>query len=77
MIFQIEMNMLMEKPVTNVNKADYGLKHFDTSKCELKISLEQDKHFYTNSTGINYYSCLLHNDIQIAMNVLMGIPVKM
>ena len=44
-------------------KTDYALKHSDTVQCELKSSLEEDKHFYTNDSGINYYSCLLNNDI--------------
>ena len=42
----------------------FSLKHDDNNiECYEKVSLEQDKTFYTNDSGINYYSCSVYNKI--------------
>ena len=43
---------------------DYALKYIDNNniECALKEDLQRDKTFYSNDTGINYYSCSLYND---------------
>ena len=49
--------------ICNKCQDNYVIKHNNTLQCELKSSLEQDNHFYTNDSGSNYYSCLLYNEI--------------
>ena len=42
---------------------NYSFKHDDNVICDLTISLENNNNFFTNDSGINYYSCLLYNNV--------------
>ena len=44
-------------------KTNYAIKRESNTECLPKTSLTNDKHFYTNDTGITYYSCSLYNTI--------------
>ena len=46
-------------------KTNYVFKHDNILECSLKSELETNKEFYTNDSGINYYSCSnsLYNDV--------------
>ena len=46
-------------------KSNYVFKHDNILECSLKNDLETNKEFYTNDSGINYYSCSnsLYNDV--------------
>ena len=44
-------------------KTNYVLKHENNYECVLKTSLENDKHFYTDDSGITYHSCNLYHAI--------------
>ena len=41
----------------------YSLKYDNSIECVLKTSISSSKQFYTNDTGITYYSCSLHSEI--------------
>ena len=41
----------------------FTFKHNEGIQCSEQISLQQDKKFFTNDSGINYYSCSLYNNI--------------
>ena len=43
--------------------ASYSLKHDNSVTCEEKTSLEGNVNFYTNNSGIDYYSCRLYHDV--------------
>ena len=47
----------------NKCQTNYALKRENNYECVLKTSIENDKHFYTNDSGITYYSCSLYNTI--------------
>ena len=42
---------------------NYALKHENIIECSERTSLEGNKLFYSNDSGINYYSCLLFNKV--------------
>ena len=46
-------------------KSNYVFKHDNNLECALKSELETNQEFYTNDSGINYFSCnnSLYNDI--------------
>ena len=44
--------------------SNYALKHENNIDCSEKTLLERNKYFYTNDSGINYYSCLLFNKVE-------------
>ena len=44
-------------------QTDYAFKRGDSVECVLKSSLTYNKQFYTNDSGITYYSCSLYNDV--------------
>ena len=43
--------------------SDYVLKHDENIQCDEKLNLEENPNYYTNDSGINYYSCSLYNDV--------------
>ena len=43
---------------------NYAFKHTNTLECAQKTSLEGDTHFFSNDTGVNYYSCSLYGLIE-------------
>ena len=43
---------------------NYSFKHENNIVCSEKTLLEGNKFFYTNDSGINYYSCLLFNEVK-------------
>ena len=43
-------------------KVNYALKHDENILCVEKTSLQGNNNYYTNDTGINYYSCSLYNN---------------
>ena len=42
---------------------NYSFKHENNIQCSDKTSLEGNNYFFTNDSGINYYSCSLYNDV--------------
>ena len=44
-------------------QTNYVIKRDNNYACVLKTSIENDKYFYTDDSGITYYSCRLYNDI--------------
>ena len=56
-------NFEIQEDGTITCKSGYTYKHENDIECSEKVSLEQDKTFFTNDSGINYYSCSLYNDV--------------
>jgi len=44
--------------------SNYALKHDNNVDCSEKALFEKNKLFDTNDSGINYYSCLLFNEVE-------------
>ena len=42
----------------------YSFKHDNNIECEVKTSLQNDPKFFTNDTGINYYSCAKFSEVE-------------
>ena len=42
----------------------YSFKHDNNIECEAKTSLQNDPKFFTNDTGINYYSCAKFSEVE-------------
>ena len=60
----------------NKCQTNYALKRENNYECVLKTSIENDKHFYTNDSGITYYSCSLYNTISNCNECSSVINVK-
>ena len=56
-------NECSSRNTCNKCQTNYALKRENNYECVLKTSIENDKHFYTNDSGITYYSCSLYNTI--------------
>ena len=44
-------------------KSGYSFKHDIDIECSEQVSLSQNKQYFTNDSGINYYSCSLYNNV--------------
>ena len=42
----------------------YSFKHDNNIECEVKTSLQNDPKFFTNDTGVNYYSCAKFSEVE-------------
>ena len=53
-------NFICEQCISN-----YVLKHDNSIECDLKSNLESNDNYYTNDSGLNYYSCsnTLYHDV--------------
>ena len=44
-------------------KSGYSFKHDTDIECSEQVSLSQNKQYFTNDSGLNYYYCSLYNDV--------------
>lgn len=43
---------------------NFSFKHDDNIICDLTLLLENNSNYFTNDSGINYYSCLFYNEVK-------------